>query len=160
MRRPGRAASPRRTKAGLAAGRHALIGLVSRLLIAQAGVCAAIGICYGRRNTPLLVLTIVAAIAVCSPAGNVRSGSQSAWLLALSVEATAVAVGLFRFAYPGYLGGTLLAIVSLGTLLHPQVARAIAPAPAWRRAVRDRSGLARQGIAEATGDVLPRQAVS
>jgi hypothetical protein len=56
---------------------------------------------------------------------------------------------LFRFAYADYLGGTLLAIIALGALLHPSVARAFALAPSLRAAARDHSGLA-----EAPGEVL------
>jgi len=37
-----------------------------------------------------------------------------------------VAVALIRFAHAGYMGGTLLAIVTLGVLLHPAVAGALA----------------------------------
>jgi len=107
-----------------------------------------------------LVLTIIAAIAICGLAGVIRSGSQPAWLLAISVESTFVAVGLFRFAYARYLGGTLLAIVALGTLLHPRVARAFAPPQASRAAVRDHPGLARQSLADGGGEPLPGQAAS
>jgi hypothetical protein len=106
-----------------------------------------------------LVLTIVAAIAICGLAGVIRSGSQPAWLLAISVESTFVAVGLFRFAYARYLGGTLLAIVALGTLLHPRVARAFVPPPS-RAVVRDHPGLARQSLADGGSEALPGQAAS
>ncbi len=157
MRRPPRT---QQAKAGRAAGQHVLISLVGRLLVAQAGASAAIGISYTRRSTPSLVLTIIAAIAICGLAGVIRSGSQPAWLLAISVESTFVAVGLFRFAYARYLGGTLLAIVALGTLLHPRVARAFAPPPASRAAVRDHPGLARQSLADGGGEPLPGQAAS
>jgi len=108
---------------------QSLINLVSRLLLAQAGACAVIGIGYSRRNLPWLVLTIVLAVVVCGLAGLVRSGGHGAWLTAITVESALVAVGLFRFAYVGYLGGTLLAIITLGTLLRPAVSRAFAPAP-------------------------------
>ncbi len=105
------------------------INLVSRLLLAQAGACAAIGIGYSRRNLPWLVLTLVLAVVVCGLATLVRSGSHGAWLTSITVESALVAVGLFRFASAGYLGGTLLAIITLGALLHPAVSRAFAPAP-------------------------------
>ncbi len=157
MPRPPRPAS-RPATTGPTARQHALIGLVGRLLIAQAGASAAIGISYSRRSTHSIVVTIVAAIAICGLAAVVRSGSQPAWLLAISVEATFVAVGLFSFAYARYLGGTLLALITLGTLLHPKVARAFAPS-ALRRPVRDHSGLARPGLADSAADVLPGQAV-
>ena len=103
---------------------HALVSLVSRLVVAEAGACAAIGVGYNRRHLPWLLLTVAVAVALCGLAALVRSGTHTAWLAAISVESGLVAVGLFRFAYARYLGGTLLAIVALGTLLHPQVSRA------------------------------------
>lgn len=124
----------RRTDPGLqrpgsppAARPHSLVSLVSRLLLAQAGVCAALGVGFSRRNLPWLALAVVIATAVAGLAALVRSGSHETWLIAVMAESGLVAIGLFRFAYAGYLGGTLLAIISLGTLLHPAVARAFAP---------------------------------
>ncbi len=107
----------------------AVVSLVTRLLLAQAGACAAIGVGYSRRNLPWLVLTVIVAMAVCGLAVLVRSGGHGTWLTAITVESALVAVGLFRFAYVGYLGGTLLAIITLGTLLHPAVSRAFAAMP-------------------------------
>ena len=75
------------------------------------------------------MLTLIVAVALCGLAGLVRSGSHSTWLVAIAAESGLVAVGLFRFAYARYVGGTLLALVTLGTLLHPAVARAFAAAP-------------------------------
>ena len=103
--------------------------------MAQAGASAAIGLGYSRRNAPWLLLTILVAVAVCGLAGLIRSGSHTAWLAAVSLEVCLVAVGLFLFAYDRYLGGTLLAIIALGTLLHPAVARAFAAPPRWRQPV-------------------------
>jgi hypothetical protein len=107
----------------------AAVGLVARLLLAQAAACAAIGVGYSRRNLPWLLLTIGVALVVCGLAALVRSGGHGIWLTAITVESALVAVGLFRFAYAGYLGGTLLAIITLGTLLHPAVSRAFAAVP-------------------------------
>ena len=92
--------------------------------MAEAGACAAIGVGYNRRHLPWLVAAVALAMALCGLAALVRSGTHTAWLAAITVESTLVAVGLFRFAYARYLGGTLLAIITLGTLLHPQVSRA------------------------------------
>ena len=92
------------------------------------GASAAIGLGYSRRHVPWLVLTIVAAIALCGIAGLARTSSHPAWLVAVSAESGLVALGLFRFAYARYMGGTLLAIAILGTLLHPAVA---APSPGF-----------------------------
>jgi len=125
--------------------------LVARLLVAQAGASAAIGLGYSRRNVPWLVLTLIVAVALCGLAGLVRSGSHSTWLVAISVESGLVAVGLFRFAYARYMGGTLLAIVALGTLLHPAVARAFAAAPRRDGQVREHAAIA-EGAAEGVGD--------
>jgi hypothetical protein len=103
---------------------HALVQLASRMLLAQGGASALIGFAYSRRNAPWLLITVVAAIVVCALAGVVRSGNYGAWLAAVTVEAVLVATGVIRFAYVRYMGGSLLAIVSLGVLLHPTVAGA------------------------------------
>lgn len=108
------------------ARRHVLVSLVSRLLFAQAGVSAALGVSYNRRNLHWMLLTVAIALAVCGLAVAVRSGGHAVWLTAISAESALVAVGLFRFAYARYLGGTLLAIIALGTLLHPAVFRSFA----------------------------------
>jgi len=141
------------TRSSRATRPQALIVFVSRLLVAQAGAGAAIGLAYSRRNAPWLLLTIAVAVAVVCLAGIVRSGSHTVWLLAICVESTLVAVGLFRYAYARYMGGTLLAIITLATLLHPAVARAFAATPRWHRPVPDHPGLA-----EGTADVLPGRA--
>lgn len=130
------------------------VGLAGRLLVAQAGASAAIGLGFYRRNAPWLVLAILVAVALCGLARLVRSGTHATWLAAVSVESGLVAVGLFRFAYARYLGGTLLAIITLGTLLHPAVARAFAGAPQRHRAASDRQA------APGTSDALPGQALS
>ncbi len=124
----------------------AAVSLVARLLLAQAGACAAIGACYSRRNLPWLLLTITVALAVCGLAALVRSGGHGTWLTAITVESALVAVGLFRFAYAGYVGGTLLAIITLGTLLHPAVSRAFAAVPGELESARDDLGLADEAV--------------
>jgi hypothetical protein len=124
----------------------AAVSLVARLLLAQAGACAAIGACYSRRNLPWLLLTIGMALVVCGLAALVRSGGHGTWLAAITAESALVAVGLFRFAYAGYLGGTLLAIVTLGTLLHPAVSRAFAVVPGERASAGDDLGLADEAV--------------
>ena len=126
-----------------------LVALVSRLLIAQSGASAAIGIAYSRRNMPWLVLTVLLAVALCGLAAAVRSGGHATWLTAICVESGLTAVGLFRFGYTSYLGGTLLAIGTLGSLLHPAVARAFAAAPQGEVTVGDR-----RALAEPRGEVL------
>ncbi len=150
-----RAAASRHGAADRRPEPQALLRLASRLLVAQAGASAAIGLAYSRRNVPLLLLTILIAVALCGLAGVIRSGSQPAWLGAISLEVCLVAVGLFRFVYDRYLGGTLLAIITLGALLHPAVAKALATAARQRQPVRDQPGLA-----EGTSDVIRGGAAS
>ncbi len=134
---PRRAPSSQSGAAGRKSRPHALLSLVARLLTAQAAAGAAIGLAYSRRNLPWLVLTLVIAVLLCGLAALVRSGSHTTWLAAISVESVLVATGLFRFAYARYPGGTLLAIIGLGTLLRPSVARAFAVAPRWYRPAAD-----------------------
>jgi hypothetical protein len=94
--------------------------------MARAGASAAIGMGYSRRNVPWLSLTVVAAVALCGRAVLIRSGSHAVWLTAVSAEAGLVVVGLIRFAYTRYMGGSLPAILTLGMLAHPGVAGAFA----------------------------------
>ncbi|MBO0839046.1 MAG: hypothetical protein J2P28_26535 [Actinobacteria bacterium] len=123
---------------------------MSRLLVAQAAADVTIGVGYGRRQLPWLLLTLGLALGVCVLAALVRSGSHPAWLAAISVESALVAVGLFRFAYARYLGGTLLAIITLGALLHPSVSRAFSAATERTSPATDQAGLA-EGAAELQG---------
>ena len=129
---------------------NGLVSLVSRLVVAEAGASAAIGAGYNRRNLPWLLVTIAVAVVLCSLAALVRSGTHTAWLAAITVESALVAVGLFRFAYARYLGGTLLAIITLGTLLHPAVSRAFSAGPAGVQASAGQPGLA-ESAAELQG---------
>lgn len=121
MRRTQRAAADRPP--------HQLVALVMRLVIAQAGLAAAIGLLYGRRHLPSIVITLTLVAALCGVALVVRSGTQASWLAAVAAESAFVAIGLFRFATSRYLGGTLFAIITVATLLHPAVARAFSGAP-------------------------------
>jgi hypothetical protein len=123
---------------------------VSRLVFAEAGACAAIGVGYNRRHLPSLLLTVAVAVALCGLAVLVRSGAHTAWLAAITVESGLVAVGLFRFAYARYLGGTLLAIIALGTLLRPAVSRAFSAEPAGGQLAVGQPGLA-ESAAELQG---------
>lgn len=105
-----------------------LVRLASRLLLAQAGASAGIGLSYSRRHAPWLVVTIVVAVVVAGLAALIRSGGHAAWLTAVCTESGLVAIGLFQFASARYIGGSLLAIVTLGTLLQPAVAGVFAGA--------------------------------
>jgi hypothetical protein len=147
MSRYASAVAAKRSSPAPRARSSALVRLVSRLYLAQAGACAAVSLSFGRRNVPSLLLAIAVAVALCWLAAIVRSGSHTAWLIAIAFESGFVAVGLFRYAYAArYLGGTLLAMITLGTLLHPGVARAFADP----RDVPDHAGAT---LAEGAGEL-------
>jgi MFS superfamily sulfate permease-like transporter len=122
--------------------RHELVRLVTRLVIAQTGLAAAIGLPYSRRHLPSIVITLMLAAALWGLAMVVRSGTHAAWTVAIGFETAYILFGLFRFFTSRYLGGTLFAIITLATLLHPAVARAFA----------DQQG---RGRADARGTALP-----
>jgi len=118
---------PARTAGRRARGdRHELVRLVTRLVIAQTGLAAAIGLPYSRRHLPSVVITLMLAAALWGLAMVVRSGTHAAWTIAIGFEIAYIIFGLFRFFTSRYLGGTLFAIITLGTLLQPAVARAFA----------------------------------
>jgi hypothetical protein len=147
MSRSATTLAARRRSPAPRARSSALVRVVSRLYLAQAGASAAVSLSYGRRNLPSLLLAIALAAGLCWLAAIVRSGSHSAWLIAISFESVFVAVGLFRYTYAArYLGGTLLAIITLGMLLHPSVARAFA----GPRDLPDRAGAA---LADGAGEL-------
>jgi hypothetical protein len=106
-----------------------LVALVSRLILVQAGVAAAIGLSYSRRHLPSIIITLMLVAALLGVMAAARSATHGAWVLAIAFESAFVAFGLFRFITSRYLGGTLLGIITLGVLLHPAVARAFSRAP-------------------------------
>jgi hypothetical protein len=106
-----------------------LVALVSRLILVQAGVAAAIGLSYSRRHLPSILITLMLVAALLGIMAAARSATHGAWVLAIAFESAFVAFGLFRFITSRYLGGTLLGIITLGVLLHPAVARAFSGAP-------------------------------
>jgi hypothetical protein len=126
------------------ARRHAVVSLVSRLLVAQGFVSTALALVYSRKSTGWLVFVLLSAAAVGGLAAWVRTASHSAWLVTLGFEGVYVAVGLLLFGYSSYLGGTLLGIITVGTLLRPSVARAF-----LRGDIRQPGPLAEQGAGEA-----------
>jgi hypothetical protein len=154
--RHGTAAAAKRGAPATRSRPEALVGFVGRLMFAQAGASAAVSLGYSRRSGPSMLLAILVAVVVCGLAVLVRSGAHTAWLVAVTFEAGFVGVGLFQFAYTPYLGGTLLAIIALGTLLHPAVARVFA---GWRP-LPERSGLAGPALAEGSSDLVAGRAVS
>jgi hypothetical protein len=105
---------------------HELVRLVTRLVIAQTALAAAVGLPYSRRHLPSIVITLMLVAALWGLAIVVRSGTHAAWTLAIGFETAFILFGLFRFFTSRYLGGTLFAIIALGTMLHPAVARAFA----------------------------------
>ena len=117
---------------------HELVRLVTRLVVAQAALAAAIGLPYSRRHLPSIVITLMLVAALWGLVMVTRSGTHAAWVFAIGFETAFILFGLFRFFTSRYLGGTLLAIVTLITLLHPAVARAFTVQP----------GSARQGLRE------------
>jgi hypothetical protein len=124
-----------------------LVRLVTRLVIAQAIAAAAVGLPFSKRQLSSVLITLAMVAALCGLVFLVRSGTKTAWLVALGFEMAFVAYGLSRFFAARYLGGTLFAIITLGTLVHPAVARAYAVAP--RRAPEEPPG--ELGLGDAAG---------
>ena len=110
---------------------HELVRLVSRIVMAQAGLSTAIGLAYSRRHLPSILITLMLLAALCGLAVATRSGTHAVWTIAIASESAFIAFGLVRFITSRYLGGTLLGVIACGVLLHPAVARAFT-APSWR----------------------------
>jgi hypothetical protein len=127
----------RRTRRGAArtaqagAGGDPLVALAARLIVAQTALAAAIGLSYSRRHLPSILITLMLVAVLWGLVLVVRSGTQAAWVFAIGLESSFILFGLFRFFTSRYLGGTLLAVITFVTLLHPAVARAFS-APAGR----------------------------
>jgi ribose/xylose/arabinose/galactoside ABC-type transport system permease subunit len=116
---------------------HPLVKLVTRVVVAQAGLAAAIGLSYSRRHLPSIIITLMLVVALLGLAAMTRSGTHAAWVFAIGFESAFVMFGLFRFFTSRYLGGTLFAITELGVLLHPAVARAFSASPVLREATEE-----------------------
>jgi hypothetical protein len=129
------------------ADRQSLVKLVTRLITAQAAVAAAIGLAYSRKQVPSILITLMLVVALLGLAAMSRSGTPVAWMVAIGFETAFVMFGLIRFITSRYVGGTLFAIIALGALLHPAVARAFSGAPAQA-----------EGPVEAGADPLPGRA--
>jgi hypothetical protein len=130
-----------------------LVRLVTRLVIAQAIAAAAVGLPFSKRQLSSVLITLAMVAALCGLVFLVRSGTKTAWLVALGFEMAFVAYGLSRFFAARYLGGTLFAIITLGTLIHPAVARAYGVAP--RRAQEEPPD--ELGLGDAAGDTCGGQ---
>jgi hypothetical protein len=154
-RRPARAAQRRGAGRNPPQPPHPLVGLVTRLVVAQTGLAAAIGLLYSRRHLPSILITLMLVAALCGLVMVVRSGTQAAWMSAIGFETTFILFGLFRFFTSRYLGGTLFAIMTVGALLHPAVAAAFSGEPA-----RAERGLRESGLADAGDGALEGGAAS
>ncbi|HEU5421614.1 MAG TPA: hypothetical protein VFV41_28290 [Streptosporangiaceae bacterium] len=123
MTRAGPQAGPPRP-AGAAPGRPPdLIALVRRLLVAQAAMTVVLSLAFPG-GVAWLALGMVMAAVLTGLASLARAGTHAAWVAAVTVEACCLAAGLARLVAARYLGGTLLAIITLGALAHPAVSRA------------------------------------
>jgi hypothetical protein len=147
---PGRRRPARRSRDGQ---EQVLVRLVTRLVVAQTIAAAAIGLPFSRRQLSSVLITLAMVAALCVLVPIVRSGTKTAWLVAVGFEVAFVGYGLSRFFAARYLGGTLFAILALGTLAHPAVARAFAVMP--RRAPQAPPG--ELGLSEAAGDACGGQ---
>jgi hypothetical protein len=133
-----------------------LVAVVNRLLLAQAGASAAVSLSFSRKNVPSVLVVITVAAVLCGLARLVRSGGHLAWLTAVMFESGYVVVGLVRFAFAPYLGGTLLGIVALGTMLHPTVAARFAS----RRGQTGRAMTDSAACADGSSELMAGQAIS
>ena len=153
-----RAAEPGRRPIGRWSGRpldepaRGLVRLVTRLVVAQAIASAAIGLPFSRRQLPSILITLAMVAALCGLAIIARSGTRAGWRIAVACEVTFIVYGLSRFFFARYLGGTLFAILTAGTLLHPAVARAYGIAPAG---AGEEAGEA--GLGDAAGEAFGGQ---
>jgi hypothetical protein len=121
---------------------HELVRLLTRLVVAQTALAAAIGLPYSRRHLPSILITLMLVAALWGLVMVVRSGTHAAWIFAIGFETAFILFGLFRFFTSRYLGGTLLAILTLGALLHPAVARVFTTQPGHARQGFGETGLA------------------
>ena len=127
-----------------------LVRLVTRLVVAQAIAAAAIGLPFSKRQLSSILITLAMVAALCVLAFLVRSGTKTAWLMAVGFEIAFVGFGLSRFFAARYVGGTLFAIITAGTLLHPAVARAYSVLPS-----QEQPG--ELGLGDAAGDTCRGQ---
>ncbi len=126
-----------------------LVRLVTRLVLAQAVAATAIGLPFSRRQLSSVLITLAMVAALCALAVVARAGTRPAWRIAVTAEVAFVIYGLSRFFFARYVGGTLFAIITAGTLVHPAVARAYGAALA--RPGEQASGEAGQAAGEAFG---------
>jgi len=145
---PGRKARP-----------HELIRLATRLMGAQAVGAAAVGLSFSRRHLPSIIITLALVAALLVLAALIRHGGHAAWLIAISAESAFVVFGVSRFMVARYLGGTLLGIIVLGTLLQPAVGRAFTAARRPAEGVEAGLGAAAEGLEDAADGPLGGRAI-
>lgn len=119
----GLPATKSRAAERVAAGQP-LVELVTRFMVAQTVCSAAVGLFFSRRHLVSIIITLSVVAVLVGLVLLVRTGTHAAWLAAVGLESIYLIFGLYRFATSRYLGGTLLAIVTLGILAAPSVARA------------------------------------
>ncbi len=115
---------PRRATARLPESAREHVGLVSRLLVAQAGIAGALSLAFSRRSVSVILTTLVFVAVLCALAVLANTGTPTARTAVLGFEFAIVVFGLYRFAFERYLGGTVFAIVVAAVLLHPAVVQA------------------------------------
>jgi O-antigen ligase len=131
-----------------------MVRLVSRLVVAQAVAAAVVGLSFGRRHLPSVFITLTVVAAVCLVALLARTGTRAAWLAVLTFETLFFLLGLARFVSARYLGGTLFALVTAITMIHPAVPRAYRVFPGGL-AARDAADI---GLGDAAGEAFGERA--
>ena len=81
-----------------------LVRLVTRLVVAQAIAAAAVGLPFSKRQLSSILITLAMVAALCGLAFLVRSGTKTAWLVALGFEVAFIGFGLSRFFGARYAG--------------------------------------------------------
>jgi hypothetical protein len=147
---PGRRLRPLGGPADRRAAAAPQVRLITRLVVAQAALAALVGLPFGRRHLPSVLITVALVMVFCLLALLVRSGTRAAWLVAVGVESVFFVYGVSRFVVARYVGGTLFALVIAGALVHPAVARAYSAAPG-RLSGHERGEV---GFSDATGETF------
>jgi hypothetical protein len=131
-----------------------LVRVITRLMMAQALAGAAVGLSFGRRHLPSILITMTLVIAVCLLALLARTGTRAAWLTSFGFESVYFLFGLSKFVSARYVGGTLFSLVIAVMLLHPAVTRAYAAFPSR---VASRGG-GEIGLSDAAGEAFGERA--
>jgi hypothetical protein len=108
------------------------VRLVTRLIVVQAAIVAAVSLPFSRRNTPVIVTTLILVAVLWLLAVLAHTGTPTARTMVLGFQLAVIVFGLYRFFFERYLGGTIFAIVITAVLLHPAAARAFGAEPASR----------------------------